>query len=104
MGKPVAIPPTPAASALSDPVAKWNGEMGKLRAKIQDLVDQERSLQLQVNQLTNQFFAPVSDQASRDQAQASLGQTQNRLMAVRAELEQSKKTLDAMQLQGPPKQ
>jgi outer membrane protein TolC len=78
--------------------------MGKLRVKVQELQDQERALQLQVNQLTSQFLAPVSDQTSRDQAQARIGETQNRLTAVRAELDQAKKTLDAMQLQGPPKQ
>ena len=87
-----------------DPAAKWNDEIAMLRVKAQELQDQERALQLQVNQLTNQIFAPVSDQTSRDQAQGRLGETQNRLMAVRAELDQTKKTLDAMQLQGPPKQ
>lgn len=104
--KPAARPtPTPAPAAPAvDPAAKWNAEANRLRAKIQELQDQERAVQLQINQLTNQFFAPVSDQNSRDQAQARLSETQNKLTAVRAELDQTKKALDAMQLQGPPKQ
>lgn len=85
-------------------MAKWNEEVNRLRTKIQGLEDQERSLQLQVNQLTKQFFAPVSDQSSQNQAQASLGETQNKLTAVRAELDETKKALAAMQVQGPPKQ
>ena len=67
------------------------------------LIETRNLFQLQVNQLTNQFFAPVADQNSKDQAQARLGEAQNRLTAVQAELDQTKKTLDAMQLQGPPK-
>ncbi len=103
--KPAVAPvPSPAPALVADPAAKWNAEVNRLRAKVQELQDQERSLQLQVNQLTNQFFAPVSDQSSRDQAQARLGETQNKLTAVRAELDQTKKALDAMQVQGPPKQ
>ena len=102
--KPAVVPvPPPAPAPVVDPVAKWNGEVNRLRTKIPQLEDQERALQLQVNQLTNQLFAPVSDQSSRDQAQAGLGETQNKLTAVRAELDQTKKALDAMQVQGPPK-
>ena len=97
-------PPRPPAPPPVDPAAKWNEEMGKIRARVRDLQDQEQALQLQVNQLTSQFLAPVSDQASKDQAQSRLGDTQNRLTAVRAELDQARKTLDSMQLQGPPKQ
>ena len=103
-------PPTNApAAAVSpapppvDPVKEWNDQIDNLRAKIQELQDQETALQLQVNQLTNQIFAPVTDQTSRDQAQARLGETQNRLMSVRMELDQTRKTLDSMNLQGPPK-
>ena len=102
--KPAAAPIPPLAPVpVADPAVKWNAEVSRLRMKVQELEDQERTLQLQVNQLTNQFFAPVSDQSSRDQAQARLGETQNSLTSVRAELDQTKKTLDAMQLQGPPK-
>ena len=102
--KPAGAPNRSAAPVIADPTAKWNEEVNRLRAKIQELEDQERALQLQVNQLTNQFFAPVTDQNSKDQAQARLGETQNRLTAVRTELDETKRALDAMQLQGPPKQ
>jgi len=102
---PAAAPkvPAPAAAPVRDPVKEWTERMDQLRKKVQDLQDQETALRLQVNELTNQFFAPVSDQSSKDQAQARLGETQNRLTGVRAELDQTKKMLDEMQLQGPPK-
>ena len=101
---PKLAPPPPPPVPVVDATARWNEEMNRARGKVQELQRQEVSLQLQINQLTNQFFAPVSDQASRDQAQARLGETQNQLTAVRVELDKAKKTLDAMQLQGPPKQ
>ena len=101
---PKLAPPPPPPAPVVDAAAKWNEEMNRARGKVQELQRQEVALQLQINQLTNQFFAPVSDQASRDQAQARLGETQNQLTAVRVELDKAKKTLDTMQLQGPPKQ
>jgi type IV secretory pathway VirB10-like protein len=101
---PKLAPPPPPPVPVVDATARWNEEMNQARGKVQELQRQEAALQLQINQLTNQFFAPVSDQSSRDQAQARLGETQNQLMAVRVELDKAKKTLDSLQLQGPPKQ
>lgn len=77
--------------------------MDKLRAKVRQLQDQEAALQLQVNQLTAQFTAPVIDENTKNQIQTRIGETQSKLNAVRTELDQSKKALDAMTLQGPPK-
>jgi hypothetical protein len=96
---PAAIPAVP----TPDPAKEWNDQLDKLRLRILELQNEETALQLRVNQLTNEIFAPVSDQASRDQAQAALGETQLRLTAVRTELEQTRKTLDDMNIQGPPK-
>lgn len=98
--------PAPSTAAttpeVTDPVKEWNDQVEKLKARIQELQDQETALQLQVNQVTNQFLAPVADQDSRAAAQAQLGETQSRLAAVQTELEQNQKTLDEMQAQGPP--
>jgi len=94
--------PKPAAIPAPDPAAARAAEIARLRAKIPELEDQERLLQLQVNQFTNQMLAPVSDQNAKDQAQAQLGTTQDKLTAVRAELDQTKKTLDSLEAQGPP--
>src|SRR5688572_28898251 len=96
--------PAPPAPAKPDPAAAYNAELEKLRSRIRELQDQETTLQLQINQLTNQIFAPITDQASKDQAQARLGEVQQRLTSTRAELDQSRRTLDSLQLQGPPKQ
>ena len=108
--------PTPAATkaeegkkpeeppkAPVDPVKEYNDQLQKLRAKVQSLQDEEAATQLQINDLTNQINAPVVDQAAKDQAVARLGDARQRLPAVRQELDQTKKTLDTMQLQGPPK-
>jgi hypothetical protein len=78
--------------------------MEKLRARIPELEDQERTLQLQVNEFTNQMLAPISDQNAKDEAQTKIGAAQSKLNAVRAELDLTKKTLDELQAQGPPKQ
>ena len=104
-GAPAAAPPAaPATPAppVPDRVKEYDQQLEKLRRRIEELQDQETALQLQVNQLTNQFFAPVSDQASKDQAQARLGETQNKLTATRQELDQTRRTLNDLQQQGPP--
>jgi hypothetical protein len=98
-------PPGAAApQARPDPAQKYRQDTERLRAEIRTLQDQEVALQLQVNQLTNQFFAPVTDQASRNQAQAGLADMQGRLTALRGVLEQTRRTLAAMEAQGPPRE
>jgi hypothetical protein len=99
-----APPKPPAPAAAPDPAAARNAQITKLRAKIPELEDQERALQLQVNQFTNQMLAPVSDQHANDEAQTQLGAAQNKLNAVRAELDLTKKILDEMQSQDTAKQ
>jgi type IV secretory pathway VirB10-like protein len=101
---PKAAPPKPPSSPGPDPAAQRVAEMEKLRARIPELEDQERTLQLQVNEFTNQMLAPISDQNAKDEAQTKIGAAQSKLNAVRAELDLTKKTLDELQAQGPPKQ
>ena len=97
---PGARPAAPQAKPV-DPAQKFREEVEKMRAKIRELQDQETALQLQVNRLTNEFFAPVTDEATRSQAQTQLGDAQNRLTALRGELERTRRTLAAMEAQGP---
>jgi hypothetical protein len=93
----------PAADAKPpDPVKVWNDQADQLRKKIQDLQGQETALQLKQNDLTSQVYATVIDQTTKDQAQAQLGEVLQQLAAVRADLDTAKKTLDQMQLEGPP--
>jgi hypothetical protein len=102
---PNAKPPAPKPSSppAPDPAVLRAAEIEKLRAKIAQLEDQERALQLQVTQFTNQLLAPVTDQNAKDEAQTQIGTTQNKLNAVRAELDLTKKTLEDLLSQGPPK-
>ena len=94
----------PAPNPTPNPATQRNAEIAKLRAKIAELENQERTLQLQVNQLTNQLLAPVSDQNANNEAQTQIGMAQSKLTAVRAELDLTKKTLDEMQSQDSAKQ
>jgi hypothetical protein len=86
-----------------DPVQVWNNQVNQLRTKIRALQDQEMALLLQQNQATNQVYAPVTDPVTQERSLAQLGAIQQQLAAVRKDLEETKKMLDAMQLQGPPK-
>lgn len=97
-------PPNPSAPPAPNPTAQRNDEIAKVRARISELENQERTLQLQVNQLTNQMMAPISDQNANNEAQSQIGMAQSKLTAVRVELDITKKTLDEMQSQGPAKQ
>lgn len=86
-----------------DPVQAWNNRLAQLRDRLRTLQDQETALQLQLNQANNQVYAPVTDPATQQRALAQVGQIQLQLSAVRKELDDTRKALDSMQLQGPPK-
>lgn len=100
---PAAAAPAPVVPA-NDPAKKYNEEVARLRARLQQLQDQEVQLQLEINTVTNQFFAPRTNEAARDRAQAAIRGTQAQLTAVRTELEQTRRTLLQMETLGPPKQ
>ena len=89
--------------AAIDPVKEYNDQLAKLRAEIQTLQEEETATQLQINELNNQVYAPVVDQATKDQALTVVGAAQQKLAAVRMELEHARSDLQALQLQGPPK-
>ena len=95
--------PKPQTPPTVDPVQVWSNQLDQLRTKIRALQDQEMALVLQQNQVTNQVYAPVTDPATQERALAQLGQVQQQLAAVRKDLDEAKKMLDSMQLQGPPK-
>jgi len=97
-------PPSPPSPPAPDPAVKKLAEIQKLQARVPELEDQERTLQLQVNEFTNQMLAPISDQNAKDEAQTKIGAAQNKLNAVRAELDLTKKTIDELQIEGDQKQ
>jgi hypothetical protein len=99
-----AKPAPPPAPPRPDPAAEFNAQMDKLRARLRELQDQESSLQLQVSQITNQVFATITDPMTQQDAQTRLGETQQKLTGVRQELEQTRRALDQLQAQGPPRQ
>lgn len=93
--KPQTLPPV-------DPVQAWNERLNQTRAQIRSLQDQETALMLQQNQITNQVYAVVTDPGTQERAQAQLGQTQQQLAAIRADLEEARRSLETLQVQGPP--
>jgi hypothetical protein len=86
-----------------DPVKEYNDQVDKLRGKILSLQDEETATQLQINELNNQVYAPVVDQDVKDQALTVVGAAQMKLADVRKELDETRKTLEALLAQGPPK-
>jgi Spy/CpxP family protein refolding chaperone len=87
-----------------DPVQKWLAETEKLRAQLRQLVDQESATQLEINQITNRIYTPVTSVPERDRAQNELGIAQVRLQALRDQIVKARAELLAREQQGPPKQ
>jgi hypothetical protein len=91
------------AKPSADPLKEWTAQMEQIRATIRGLQDQETALQLQVNEFTNQVYAPVTTLGARSQAQADLADAQGKLVEVRKELAQTRLKLQQLESQGPPK-
>jgi len=98
------VPAGPAGAALNaaataatvDPVAE---EMQKLRIRVRALEDQETSLKLQISDITNQVYAPLSDSATHNEALTRLGETQAKLADVQKELAQARSNLQQLEIQ-----
>jgi hypothetical protein len=97
-----AVRPAASSPAPVDPVVQWQEETQRVRVRIRELQDQENLLQVQLNESTNQFFAPVTDQAARSAAQARIADTQRILDEVRRELVERQTRLQQLEAQGPP--
>jgi hypothetical protein len=95
--------PEEAKKPLADPVKEYNDRIAKLRTSIRSLQDEDTATQLQINQLNNEVYAPVVDQAAKDQALTVVAAAQQKLANVRMELEATRKELEALEAQGPPK-
>jgi hypothetical protein len=95
-------PKKPSKPAV-DPAEAWNKQLEELRTKVRALQDRELDLLMRQNETTNQVYAPVTDPASQERAQAQLADIQQQLAAVRKDLDEARKKLTAMQAQGPPK-
>jgi hypothetical protein len=86
-----------------DPVKEYNDQVDKLRMKLRSLQDEETATQLQINELNNQVYAPVVDQAAKDQALTVVGAAQMKLADIRKELGEARTGLQALEAQGPPR-
>jgi hypothetical protein len=95
--------PETTAKAETDPAEQWRAQIEQLRGTIRQLQDQETAVQLQANEFTNQFYAPVTTTAARNQAQADLADAQKKLVDVRKELAQTRLKLQQLEAEGPPK-
>ena len=115
--KPAATPATPAAippkttaaapgvagtavNAAAKSAADTTAEdMQKLRIQVRALEGQETSLKLLIIDVTNQVYAPLTDQNTHNEALAKLGETQVKLADVQKELAQARSNLQQLEIQ-----
>ena len=85
-----------AAATAVDPVAE---EMQKLRIRVRALEDQETSLKLQISDVTNQVYSPLTDSSTHNDALTKLGETQAKLADVQKELAAARSNLQQLEIQ-----
>jgi hypothetical protein len=109
-GETPTTPPKPAektaavvAAPVVDPVQQWNQLVQTLAVRIRELEDQERTFLAQLSDSTDQLSAPISTQDSNNRALVRIADAQNKLMAVRVQLDNARRDLSTMALQGPPR-
>ena len=73
-------------------------EMQKLRIRVRALEGQETSLKLLIIDVTNQVYAPLTDQTAHNEALAKLGETQVKLSEVQKELTQARSNLQELEI------
>jgi len=91
---PVAQAAAPAASALSP---AENELLQKNRAKLRALEDQETAVKIQINDLTNQVYAPVTDQTTKDQGLNKLGDAMTKLTTIQRDIDQTRISLQELE-------
>ena len=69
-----------------NPWAARDENILRMREKIMGLENQVTAMKLQINELTNQVYAPVTTMIEKDQAQANLGKAQGELLELQTEL------------------
>jgi hypothetical protein len=82
-------------------IKEWNEQVRALLAKIQALQVEEAATELQINELNNQIFAPVIDQATKDQGLARLEEAREKLASLGLKLSQTTQSLETIEIQGP---
>jgi hypothetical protein len=87
----------------NDRVRRYNEDLARLRARVVQLGDQSTALQLQLVDLKNQFLAPVTDTITRNQVEARIQQVQQQLNATESELAGTRRAIQVMEAQGPPR-
>jgi len=91
---PAAQPAAPPAQALSP---AENELLQRTRTKLRSLEDQETAVKIQINDLTNQVYAPVTDQSTKDQALNKLGDAMTKLTTVQRDIDQTRLTLQDLE-------
>jgi hypothetical protein len=114
--KPAETPAAPATAPAPEPkpaqivivpgndrVRRYNEDLARLRVRLVQLGDQSLAIQLQLVDLKNQFLAPVTDTITRNQVETRIQQGQQQLTATLSELEETRRAIQVMEAQGPPK-
>ena len=87
-----------------DRVKKYNEELARLKSRAVQLGDQSTAMQLQLADLKNQFLAPVTDTITRNRVEANIHLVQDELASTENELGRTRRAIQVMEAQGPPKQ
>jgi hypothetical protein len=96
-------PPVAPVAAATPPLDPAQEEIQKLRLRIRALDDQDTTLKLQIADITNQVYSPLTDQASHNDALTRLGETQAKQSDVQKELAQTRSKLLQLESQAAPK-
>jgi hypothetical protein len=92
-----------AAEPNADATQKWIEQTTKLRTHIRDLENQETAAKLEINDSSSKLNAPVTSQSAKDEAAKSLEAAQKKLVAIQSEISGTNRSLQDLELQGPPK-
>ena len=100
---PAKTPAAPVAAAAAAPLDPIQEEIQKLRLRIRTLDDQDTALKLQIADITNQVYSPLTDQASHNEALTKLGETQAKQSDIQKELAQTRSKLLQLESGSAPK-
>lgn len=78
-------------------IAESGPAIAQQQRVVRDLEDREVRLQLDINRFRGEYMAPVVSQRERDAALAGMNAAGSDLEAVRAQLEEARETLAALQ-------
>jgi hypothetical protein len=91
------------SAPANDRVKRYNEDLARLKARVVQLGDESTAIQLRLVDLKNQFLAPVTDTITRNQVETKIRLVQDELARTEGELAATRRSIQVMEAQGPPK-